>query len=146
MIVSAASLLGWILTVEQVPQIFSRGILQITNNPYLLLLLINGLLLIVGMFMELVSAILLIVPIVIPPIVATGVNPVHLGILVVFNLMIGAITPPMAMSLFLVSNIAEVSMLKVLKELLPYYVPLLITLFLLTYVPHFSLWIPGFLK
>lgn len=146
MIVSAASLLGWILTVEQVPQVFSGEILQITRNPYLLLLLLNGLLLIVGMFMELVSAVLLIVPIVIPPIVAAGVNPVHLGIVVVFNLMIGAITPPMAMSLFLVSDIAEVSLPRILKELFPYYIPLIITLIILNFVPQFSLWIPGFLK
>ncbi len=146
MIVSAASLFGWILTVEQVPQIFNKGILQITKNPYLLLLLINGLFLIVGMFMELTSAILLIVPIVAPAVIAAGVNPVHLGLVVVFNLMIGAITPPFAISLFLVSNIAGVSIPKVLRELLPYYIPLIITLFLLTYVPQLSLWIPGFLK
>ena len=77
-----------------------------------------------------------------PPLIAAGVDPVHLGMVVVFNLMVGLLTPPMGLALYLVADIAKVTMKDVLKEMLPYYVPLLITLLLITYVPALTTWLP----
>jgi len=100
------------------------------------------LLIVVGMFLDSTTAILVIAPIIAKPLVAAGVDPVHLGMVVVFNLMIGLLTPPMGLALFLVTDIAKVTMKEVLKEMGPYYVPLGITLLLITYIPGITTWIP----
>ena len=142
LIVAAAALFGWILSVEQVPQHLTGLMLSISTNPYVLLLIVNVLLLVVGMFLDSTTAILVIAPIIAKPLVAAGVDPVHLGMVVVFNLMIGLLTPPMGLALYLVSDIAKVTMKDVLKEMLPYYVPLAVTLLLITYVPWLTTWIP----
>ena len=142
LIVAVAALFGWILSVEQVPQHLTGLMLSISTNPYVLLLIVNVLLLVVGMFLDSTTAILVVAPIIAKPLVAAGVDPVHLGMVVVFNLMIGLLTPPMGLALYLVSDIAKVAMKDVLKEMLPYYVPLVVTLLLITYVPALTTWIP----
>ena len=123
LIVAVAALFGWILSVEGVPQKLTALMLQISTNPYVLLFIVNILLLLVGMFLDSTTAILVIAPIIAKPLVAAGVDPVHLGMVVVFNLMIGLLTPPMGLALFLVAEIAKVTMKDVLREMLPYYVP-----------------------
>jgi tripartite ATP-independent transporter DctM subunit len=145
-IVAAAALFGWILAIEQIPQMFSAVLLSISTNPLVLLLILNILLFIVGMFLDSTTATLLLVPIVVPPLVNSGVDPIHLGLVFIFNIMIGLVTPPMGLSLFLVSDIAKVPMKDIMKEVVPYMVPLLGTLFLITYVPQIVLWIPNMLK
>ncbi|MFL5080277.1 MAG: TRAP transporter large permease subunit, partial [Microvirga sp.] len=142
LIVAVAALFGWILSVEQVPQLMTEAMLSVSTNPYVLLLIVNLLLLVVGMFLDSTTAILVIAPIIAKPLVAAGVDPVHLGMVVVFNLMIGLLTPPMGLALFLVADIAKVSMRDVLREMGPYYVPLLATLLLITFVPAITTWIP----
>ena len=142
LIVAVAALFGWILSVEQVPQHLTGVMLSISKDPQVLLLIVNVLLIVVGMFLDSTTAILVIAPIIAKPLVAAGVDPVHLGMVVVFNLMIGLLTPPMGLALYLVADIAKVTMKDVLKEMLPYYVPLLITLLLITYVPTLTTWIP----
>ena len=142
LIVAVAALFGWILSVEQVPQALTGVMLSISTNPYVLLLIVNVLLLVVGMFLDSTTAILVIAPIIAKPLVMAGVDPVHLGMVVVFNLMIGLLTPPMGLALFLVADIAKVTMKEVLKEMLPYYVPLIATLLVITYVPAVTTWIP----
>jgi tripartite ATP-independent transporter DctM subunit len=142
LIVAVAALFGWILSVEQVPQQLTELMLAISTNPYVLLLIVNVLLILVGMFLDSTTAILVIAPIIAKPLIAAGVDPVHLGMVVVFNLMIGLLTPPMGLALFLVADIAKVSMKDVLQEMLPYYLPLGITLMLITYVPGLTTWIP----
>ena len=142
LIVAVAALFGWILSVEAVPQALTGVMLSISNNPYVLLLIVNVLLLVVGMFLDSTTAILVIAPIIAKPLVMAGVDPVHLGMVVVFNLMIGLLTPPMGLALFLVADIAKVTMKEVLKEMLPYYVPLIATLLVITYVPAVTTWIP----
>jgi len=142
LIVAVAALFGWILSVEAVPQQLTQMMLTISTNPYVLLLIVNLLLLVVGMFLDSTTAILVIAPIIARPLVAAGVDPVHLGMVVVFNLMIGLLTPPMGLALFLVAEIAKVTMKDVLREMMPYYVPLAVTLLLLTYVPEITTWIP----
>jgi tripartite ATP-independent transporter DctM subunit len=142
LIVAVAALFGWILSVEAIPQKLTAIMLSISTNPYVLLLLVNVLLIVVGMFLDSTTAILVIAPIIAKPLVAAGVDPVHLGMVVVFNLMIGLLTPPMGLALFLVADIAKVTMKDVLKQMAPYYIPLGITLLLITYVPQITTWIP----
>ncbi len=142
LIVAVAALFGWILSVEQVPQRLTGLMLSVSTNPYVLLLIVNALLIVVGMFLDSTTAILVIAPIIAKPLVAAGVDPVHLGMVVVFNLMVGLLTPPMGLALFLVADIAKVTMKDVLKEMLPYYIPLAITLLLITYIPALTTFIP----
>ncbi len=142
LIVAIAALFGWILSVEQVPQMMTKAMLSISSDPYVLLLLINVLLLVVGMFLDSTTAILLVAPIIAKPLILLGVDPVHLGMIVVFNLMIGLLTPPMGLALYLVSDIANVKMKDVLREMMPFYIPLGLTLLLITYVPWITTFIP----
>jgi tripartite ATP-independent transporter DctM subunit len=142
LIVSVAALFGWILSVEQVPQIMTGWMLSISRDPMILLLLVNVLLIVVGMFLDSTTAILVIAPIIAKPLVMAGVDPVHLGMVVIFNLMIGLVTPPMGLALYLVSDIAGVKMKDVLREMIPFYLPLIATLLLITYVPWITTVIP----
>jgi tripartite ATP-independent transporter DctM subunit len=141
-IVAVASLFGWILSVEFIPQIFASKLLPVSNNPLVLLLIANIIFFITGMFLDSTTATLLLVPIIAPPLVAAGIDPIHLGLVTVFNLMLGLLTPPMGLSLFMISKIAGAPVYSVLKELLPYFIILLLTLIMITYLPEISLWIP----
>ena len=145
-IVSAAALFGWILTIEQLPQIFTRTILSISTEPMVLLLIVNLMLLIVGMFIDSTTATLLVVPLIAAPLTLAGVDPVHLGIVVIFNLMIGILTPPMGLALFLIADIAKAPMPAILKALVPFYVPLFLALAIITYFPELTLWLPKMLR
>jgi tripartite ATP-independent transporter DctM subunit len=141
-IVAAAALFGWILAVEQVPQTFAAALLALSKDPLVLLIIANLVFFIAGMFLDSTTATLLLVPIIAPPLVLAGVDPVQLGIVTIFNLMIGLLTPPMGLSLFLVSDIAKVSIRQLLRALLPFYIPLLSTLAILTFAKDFTLWLP----
>jgi tripartite ATP-independent transporter DctM subunit len=145
-IVAAAALFGWILAVEQVPQAFAATVLGWSSDPLMLLIIANLIYFIAGMFLDSTTATLLLVPIIAPPLVAAGVDPVHLGIVTIFNLMIGLLTPPMGLSLFLVSSIAQVSLRSLLKALLPFYVPLLGTLAIITFMDDVTLWLPRMIR
>ena len=145
-IVSAAALFGWVMTIEQLPQTFTRGLLSISTDPLMLLLLVNILLVIVGMFLDSTTATLLVAPLVAAPLMLAGVDPVHLGIIFVFNLMIGLLTPPMGLALFLLSDIAKVPMSAVLKAVLPFYIPLFFSLIILTLWPDLTLWLPKMMR
>lgn len=141
-IVASAALFGWILAVEQVPQTFAAALLGLSKDPLMLLVIANLIFFVAGMFLDSTTATLLLVPIIAPPLVLAGVDPVQLGIVTIFNLMLGLLTPPMGLSLFLVSDIAKVSVRQLLKALLPFYVPLLSTLVILTFAKDFTLWLP----
>lgn len=145
-IVSVAALFGWIMAIEQIPQMFAQSLLSISKDPIVLLLIVNVVLLILGMFLDSTTATLLVVPIIAAPLHAAGVDPVHLGMVTIFNLMIGLFTPPMGLALFLICDIAKVSMRSLLREMLPFYVPLLATLAIITFVPEISLWIPKMIR
>ena len=145
-IVSVAALFGWIMAIEQIPQVFARELLSLTKDPLTLLLLVNLLLLIVGMFLDSTTATLLVVPIIAVPLHAAGIDPVHLGIVIIFNLMVGLFTPPMGLALFLIVDIARVSMRALLREMLPLYIPLIATLAVITLFPQLSLWIPKMIR
>jgi tripartite ATP-independent transporter DctM subunit len=145
-IVAVAALFGWILAVEQIPQDFARWILQFSTDPIVLLIVANLIFFIAGMFLDSTTATLLVVPVLAPPLVLAGVDPVHLGIIAIFNLMFGLLTPPMGLSLFLLTSIAEVSLRQLLRALLPFYVPLLATLAIITFAEDLVLWLPGMLR
>ena len=143
MVVAAASVYAWILTIEQVPAALAKFLLGISTNPIVLLLMVNVLLLFIGMIMDTIAAILVITPIIYPVLIMAGVDPIHLGIVVVFNLMIGLLTPPIGMSLYMVSCVANHPIQKVIRRLLPYFVPLLIVLLIITLFPTLSTWLPN---
>ncbi|SDX57690.1 TRAP transporter large permease [Litoreibacter albidus] len=145
-IVAAASMFGWILAVEQIPQDFAKFILQFAQSPIVLLIIANLIFFIAGMFLDSTTATLLVVPIIAPPLVAAGIDPVHLGIIVIFNLMLGLLTPPMGLSLFLVSTIAKISLRQLLVALLPFYVPLLLCLGIITFAEDLVLWLPRMMR
>lgn len=145
-IVAGAALFGWVMTIEQLPQTFTRSLLSISSDPMILLLIVNVLLLIVGMFLDSTTATLLVAPLVSVPLTMAGVDPVHLGIIFVFNLMIGLLTPPMGLALFLLSDIAKVPMSAVLKAVIPFYIPLFLSLFIITLWPELTLWLPKMMR
>lgn len=145
-IVAAAAMFGWILAVEQVPQAFSSWIAAISSSPLLMLVVVNVIFFIAGMFIDSTTATLLLVPIIAPPVVAAGVDPIHLGIIVILNLMIGTVTPPFGLCLFLLSSMTGVPMMRLLKAMAPFYPPLLLTLALLTIAPALVLWLPSMLR
>lgn len=145
-IVSAAAIFGWILAIEQIPQVFAQQLLSLSTDPLVLLLIVNVILLIVGMVLDSTTATLLVIPIIAGPLHMAGVDPVHLGIVAIFNLMLGLLTPPMGLALFLITDIAKVSMRSVLKELMPFYIPLVATLVIITVFPEISLWLPKMIR
>lgn len=144
-IVSAAALFAWVLTIDQVPVMVSHFLLSVSDSPVVLLLIINVLLLVAGMVLESIAAILIIAPIVTPAMSAVGVDPIQLGIVFVLNLMIGLLTPPVGMSLYMVSIIADIPLGKVIRGVLPFLISLLLSLLLVTLVPMLSTWLPNYI-
>jgi tripartite ATP-independent transporter DctM subunit len=145
LIVGCAALFAWVLTVDRLPTRAAEFLLSISRDPWVLLLIVNLLLLVVGMFMETLAAILIIAPIITPALVQAGVDPVHLGIVVVLNLMIGLLTPPVGMSLYMVSSIAKMPLERVVVASWPFIVCLTLALLTVTYLPWASTWLPNLL-
>jgi len=142
LIVIGAVLFQWVLTIERTPDALAEILLQLSGNMILLLIVINIFLLILGLFLEPLSAMVISIPLVVPPLVEVGLDPVHIGVIMVFNLMIGLVTPPLGLSVFITSDISGVPVADVVSELKPYYVILVLTLLLITFVPELSLWLP----
>lgn len=141
-IVAAASIFGWLLTATRVTDIVTAWVLGFTNSAWVFLLLVNLLLLFVGCFLEPTAAILIAVPVLMPAVLQLGIDPVHFGLIVVLNLMIGLLHPPMGMVLFVLARVARMSLERTTVAILPWLVPLLASLILITYVPQISLWLP----
>jgi TRAP-type C4-dicarboxylate transport system permease large subunit len=141
-IVAAASIFGWLLTVTRVTDAVAEWVLAFTSNPNMFLLLANILLLFVGCFLEPTAAITLLVPILVPICIKLGIDPVHFGLVMVLNLMIGLLHPPMGTVLFVLSRVAKLSFERTTIAILPWLVPLIGTLLLCTYVPEIVLWLP----
>ncbi|MFC4402988.1 TRAP transporter large permease [Gracilibacillus xinjiangensis] len=137
--------MGWVVSIEQLPLLLSNSLLQITDNKYIILLLINIVLLILGSLMESVPVKLILLPVLLPIITSVGIDPIHFGIVITFNLLIGMITPPMGIGLYVMSSVGKVPVESIIKETLPLYVPLVIMLLILTFVPQISLWLPELL-
>ena len=143
-IVAAASIFGWMLTATGVTAAIADWVLGFTKEPWIFLLLANLLMLFVGCFLETTAAITILVPILLPIARQLGVDPVHFGLVMVLNLMIGLLHPPMGMVLFVLARIAKLSVERTTAAILPWLVPLLISLAILTYVPSISLWLPRY--
>ena len=141
-LVGLANLFGWILTSEQIPQMIAEGMLSLTQNKYMILLLINLLLLFVGTFMETIAALIILFPVLLKVATSVGVDPIHFAIIAVLNLMIGLTTPPVGVCLFVASSIGKISLGKMSRAILPFLAVSLIVLLLVTYVPQFSLLLP----
>jgi tripartite ATP-independent transporter DctM subunit len=141
-IVAAASIFGWLLTVTRVTDAVAEWVLAFSSNPNVFLLLANLLLLFVGCFLEPTAAITLLVPILVPICQKLGIDLVHFGLVMVLNLMIGLLHPPMGTVLFVLSRVAKLSIERTTVAILPWLVPLLLTLGLCTYVPSIVLWLP----
>jgi len=134
--------LSWIMAYENIPQNVSAGLLSLTSNPFMILLLINMILLFVGVFMDMTPAVLIFTPIFLPIVTAMGVDPVHFGIIMVLNLSVGLCTPPVGSVLFIGCSVAGLSIDKVIKPILPMFIAMVIVLLLVTYLPELSLWLP----
>ncbi len=145
-IVAAASIFGWLLTATRVTDMVAVWVLSFTHEAWLFLLLANVLMLFVGCFLEPTAAILILVPVLMPVVQQLGVDPVHFGLIMVLNLMIGLLHPPMGMVLFVLARVAGLSIEKTTMAILPWLVPLLLSLALITYVPQISLWLPRLLS
>lgn len=145
LIVSAAGLFGWVIAREQGPQAVTEAMLQFTDNPIVFLLLINVALLITGMILEPVAGLLITVPVLLPAAIEFGIDPLHLGIVMILNLVLGLLTPPVGLVLYVLSSVTGSSVQTVTRGTIPFLIPLLITLLLITFIPAFSLWLPSLL-
>lgn len=143
MIVGAATVFAWILTANQVASHFAEFVLSFTDNKAVVLLLIMAVVLVVGLFMETIAAISILVPVLMPVAAQFGIDPVHLGIIVILNLMLGLLTPPVGMVLFVLSRVSKVPFEQCVRATVPFLVPLLAVLLLLTFVPSLVLWLPN---
>lgn len=144
-IISAASLFGWLLIQQRIPTTIVEGLMALTTHRWAILLIVNVILLILGCFMEGIAIMLLTIPVFMPLMARVGVDPVHFGVLMTLNLMIGLLTPPVGMCLYAVSSISQVPLWPLARELWPYIVALLVCLALITYIPGLVLWVPNLL-
>lgn len=144
-IVGAATIFGRVLTIERIPVMMADYIVSLVSEPWMLLLMVNVLLLIIGTFMETLAAIIIITPILLPIAIAFGIDPVHFGIIMIANLAIGMITPPVGINLFVGARIGQVPLEQVMKSAVPFLIIMLIVLLFITYLPAISLSLPNFL-
>jgi TRAP-type C4-dicarboxylate transport system permease large subunit len=145
-IVAAASIFGWMLTATRTTEMIASWVLSVTSTPAGFLLLANLLMLFVGCFLEPTAAITILVPILLPIVRQLGIDPVHFGLVMVLNLMIGLLHPPMGLVLFVLARVAKLSVERTTMAILPWLVPLLISLALVTYIPSISLWLPSVMR
>jgi C4-dicarboxylate transporter DctM subunit len=142
MIVAAAAPFGWALGIERIPQLLAEQLGPLAQNPLLLLLVLNVFLLAVGLAMEFIASLVILVPILLPIVVKAGIDPVHFGVIVVMNLVLGALTPPLGVLVFATATIAKVRVNEVYREVWPFFWALIAVLALVTYVPWASLGLP----
>jgi tripartite ATP-independent transporter DctM subunit len=144
-IVGAASLFGWVLTTARITEAVTEILLGISRDPLVLLFMINILLLIVGCFMETIAAISILVPVLMPAVIQAGIDPVQFGVIMVLNLMIGLLTPPVGMVLFILARVASISFDRTVRAVTPFLIPLLLVLALITVFPSLTLMVPSYL-
>lgn len=142
MIVAASAVFAWILTANRVAQIFADNLLGFTDNRVAVLLIITVIVLIIGCFMETIAAITILVPVLLPVAISIGVDPVHFGIILILNLMLGLLTPPVGMVLYVLAKVSGVPFERCVVATAPFLIPLVTVLLILTFVPQLSLWLP----
>ncbi|KUF11224.1 TRAP transporter large permease [Pseudoponticoccus marisrubri] len=141
-VVAAASIFAWILTSNRVPEAAATLLLSLSDRPWVILLLMNVVLLVVGCFMETVAAITILVPVLLPVAVELGVDPVHFGVIMVLNLMLGLLTPPVGMVLYVLSRVSGVPFERCVVATAPFLIPLVLCLLLMTFIPGIAMWLP----
>jgi TRAP-type C4-dicarboxylate transport system permease large subunit len=142
-IVAVASVLGWVITSQRVAQQAADLIVAHVHSPLLGLLITNVFLLVVGMFVEALATLLILSPILLPAVTTYGIDPVHFGLIICFNLLLAMITPPMGIGLFVAASVAGTMPERVLVAILPFFIPLLIGLMLICAAPELTLWLPN---
>jgi tripartite ATP-independent transporter DctM subunit len=141
-IISAAGFFGWLLLFLRIPDAVIQSLLSLSTSPWVILLIINVVLIVLGCFMEGIAIMLLTIPVFVPLITKVGIDPVHFGVVMTLNLMVGLLTPPVGMALYAVASISQVALWDLVRELVPYLVSILVVLILITYVPGLVTWIP----
>lgn len=144
-LVAVASIFGWLLTAENIPRILAEFFLSISTNPLVILLMINIMLLILGTFMDCTPAIILVVPVLLPLLQEVGIDLIHFGVVMVVNLGIGLLTPPVGTCLFVASRISRLSIVDIVKEIWPFLLVMTCVLMIITYVPQTITWLPSVL-
>jgi tripartite ATP-independent transporter DctM subunit len=142
-LVMTASLLGYCISVSRLPQVFGASLTSLTTNPLVYLLIVNVLLLVVGFFMEALAAMLVLIPILVPPAMALGIDPVQFGVIFVLNLMIGTITPPVGVVLYVTAKVASVPFEAIVRATTPFLIPLVVVLAAITLWPPLTTWLPA---
>jgi tripartite ATP-independent transporter DctM subunit len=145
-IIAAAASFGYYMSWERVPHLVSEWLVNLSDNPYLMLFLINLFLLFVGMFIEGTAAMIILTPLLVPTVVTLGIDPVHFGIIMGVNLVMGGVTPPFGTLMFLTCSITKISVGLFVKESWSLIIALVIALMIITYIPPLSLLLPNFLK
>ena len=144
LLMSIAGVMGYIITFERTPQIFTEFLTIISGgNTWVILLLADLLFLIIGCFMSATAALIILAPIFVPVIMEVGIDPIHFGVVICYGLQIGIATPPVGIGLYVISDIADIKLEDAIIAVLPYLIPLIINLFLITYIPQLSLWLPN---
>lgn len=143
LLIGASMSMSWVMSYENIPQSISSSLLAISDNKIIILLIINLILLFVGIFMDMTPAVLIFTPIFLPVVVGLGMDPVQFGIIMILNLCIGLCTPPVGSVLFVGVGVAQTTIQKVMKPLLPLFLAMVVALFLVTYFPQLTLWLPS---
>ena len=141
-LIGVSNILGWVMAFTQIPQAISAGLLGLTNSPIIILLIMNVILLIAGTFMDVTPAILIFTPLFLPIVKTFGMHPVHFGLILVYNLCIGNITPPVGNTLFVAIKVGKTSLARVMPYMVMYYASILVGLVLVTYIPAVSMALP----
>lgn len=142
-LIGVSSIMSWVMAFTNIPAMVSSALLSVSDSKYVIFLLINVILLVVGTFMDMTPACLIFTPIFLPICTALGMDTIHFGIMMIFNLCIGTITPPVGTTLFVGVKVGGVKLEDVIKQLIPYFVAIIAVLMLVTYIPQLSLWLPS---
>ncbi len=143
LLIATSIAMSWVMSYENIPQEISAALLGVSDNPVVILIIINLILLFVGVFMDMTPAVLIFTPIFLPIVTNLGMNPVHFGIVMILNLCIGLCTPPVGSVLFVGCSVAELSIQKVIRPLLPLFLIMIAVLVMITFIPQLSLWLPN---
>jgi TRAP-type C4-dicarboxylate transport system permease large subunit len=142
-IIGYSQVMGWLLAIEQIPQALASMVLLTTDNKYVYLIIMLVFLLAIGTVVEGIPAKLILVPMLLPLVDQFGIDRIHFGLIITFALLIGMATPPMGIGLYIVTKVGDVSFESVTMAVIPFYIPLIIVLLLITYVPPITLWLPN---
>jgi tripartite ATP-independent transporter DctM subunit len=146
LLIATSTAMSWLMATQNIPQNVSTALLSISNNKFIILLIINILLLFVGTFMDMTPAVLIFTPIFLPVVKQLGIHPVHFGLIMIANLCIGLCTPPVGTCLFVGCGVGDTTISKVVRPLLPFFAAMVVALMIVTYIPQISLFIPELLK